>query len=76
MLNVRGRVQSEEQFAFSRDKMGSSCKFYRLFFLDYVWSWVYWGKVALLALGAQKYSCCLKQPVFTVAREGGQELVG
>lgn len=74
MLNVRGREQYEE-FAFSRDKMGSSCKLYRLFLLDCVGSWVFWGKVVLLAQVAQKYSCSLKQPVFIVAREEGQELV-
>lgn len=37
-------------------------------------SWVFGGKV-VLTLAAQKYSHCLKQPVFTVVREEGQKLV-
>lgn len=45
------------------------------FFLDCVGSWVFGGKVVLLTLVAQKYSHCLKQSVFTVAREEGQKLV-
>lgn len=54
MLNVRGREQSEEWFAFSRDKMGNSCNLYRLSLLDCVGYWSFWGKV-VLALVAQKH---------------------